>query len=176
MPAEIKTKLLDELKALLAERENFVLTTYSGLSVVEIGELRAELRAKDGRMKVVKNNLFRLALQQSEHHKGAADSIAADLTGPIAVTFTGGDLPAATKVLVDYAKKTGKIELKSGSLDGQYLDPAGVQQIANLPSREELLSIIGRGLNTPAQKIATGMNQIIAGLARGIKAVGEKNG
>ena len=48
--------------------------------------------------------------------------------------------------------------------------------IASLPSKDELLGIIGRGLNAPAQKIATGMNEIIASLARGIKAIGEKNG
>ena len=50
-----------------------------------------------------------------------------------------------------------------------------MKQIANLPTKEELLTIIGRGLNTPAQKIATGINEIMASLARGINAVAEKN-
>lgn len=61
-------------------------------------------------------------------------------------------------------------------MDGEFLDKKGVEAIAGLPGREELLTIIGRGLNTPATKIATGINQIMAGLARGIKAVAEKNG
>ena len=61
-------------------------------------------------------------------------------------------------------------------MDGEFLEKKDVEAAANLPSREELLASIGRGLNTPATKIATGMNQIISSLARGIKAVGEKNG
>jgi large subunit ribosomal protein L10 len=61
-------------------------------------------------------------------------------------------------------------------MDGQYLKASEVKAIETLPSREELLTVIGRGLNTPATKIAVGMKEVIASLARGIKAVGEKNG
>ncbi|HMU82461.1 MAG TPA: 50S ribosomal protein L10 [Leptospiraceae bacterium] len=165
-----------KLKEILSKHANFVVTTYSGLSVVDMGELRSAVREKDGRVKVVKNNLFRIALKESAVHASAADAISDKLKGPIAVTFAGADISAISKALVDFSKKNNKVEVITGFLEGKKLDKAEVQQIANLPSREQLLTIIGRGLNTPATKIAIGMKEVITSLARGIRAVGEKNG
>lgn len=176
MPAPTKVKQLNELKELLSERSNFVVTTYSGLTVDEISDLRGQIREKGARLKVVKNNLFQLALKEGEAYSKLGDSMASVLKGPVAVTFVDEDFPSVSKLLVDYAKKQDKVEIKSGCMDGEFLEKKDVEAVANLPSREELLAIIGRGLNTPATKIATGMNQIISSLARGIKAVGEKNG
>lgn len=165
-----------ELKEILSKHKDFVATTYSGLNVVEMGELRSAVREKQGRVKVIKNNLFRLALKESPVHKDAAEKIGEQLIGPVAVTFMDGDFSAASKAIVDFSKKINKVSIITGCMDGKCLDKTEVQAIANLPSREQLLTIIGRGLNTPATKIAIGMKEIMAGLARGIKAVGEKNG
>ncbi len=165
-----------ELKEILSKHANFVVTTYSGLNVVDMGELRTAVREKDGRVKVVKNNLFRIALKESAVHSAAAEDISALLKGPIAVSFAGEDISAVSKALVDFSKKNNKVDIITGCLEGKKLGKSDVQQIANLPSREQLLTIIGRGLNTPATKIAIGMKEVITSLARGIRAVGEKNG
>ena len=66
--------------------------------------------------------------------------------------------------------------MKAGYFSGEVLDAKGVESIAGLPSREELLAIIARGINTPATQIASGINQVMASLARAINAVAEKNG
>lgn len=176
MAAPAKIEQVNELKAMLSERGNFVVTTYSGLSVEEITALRGQVRAKGARMKVVKNNLFRRVLQENPAYEAVVEGTVKILEGPIAVTFVSEDFPSVSKLLVDYAKKSEKVQVKAGCMEGEFLDKAGVDAVANLPSREELLAIIGRGLNTPATKIATGINQIMASLARGIRAVGEKNG
>lgn len=176
MPAPSKVKQLKEIKEMLSERGSFVVTSYSGLSVAEIGDLRGQIRAKGARFKVVKNSLFELALKDSDAYAALNDKMAAVLRGPVAITFISQDFPIVSKLLMDYSKKQEKVQIRSGCMDGEFLKKSDVEAIASLPSREELLAIIGRGLNTPATKIATGMNQIIAGLARGIKAVGEKNG
>ncbi|MCB1316979.1 MAG: 50S ribosomal protein L10 [Leptospiraceae bacterium] len=176
MPAPVKIEQLNELKAILNEKQNFVLTTYSGLSVTQISDLRAEVREKNARLKVIKNNLFYRALKEIDGLAHVADDVRPFLEGPVAVTFVDEDFPATSKVLVEYAKKSDKVQIKSGCMEGEFLKKTDVENIANLPSKDELLGIIGRGLNTPAQKIAVGMNQIIASLGRGIKAVGEKNG
>lgn len=176
MPSALKHEKLEELKGLLSERGNFVLTTFTGLDVETMTDLRAQIREKDSKVKVIKNNLFKIALKESEVHSEVAESFVPELKGPVAVTFVGGEFPTVAKTLVEYAKKNDKVVIKSGFMDGQFLDSAEVKTIATLPSREELLAVIGRGLNTPATKIATGMNEIIAKLARAIKAVGEKNG
>jgi len=83
-------------------------------------------------------------------------------------------LPAIAKIIVEESKKEEKIQLKGGYFEGKFLDQVEVKNIAGLPTKEELLAIIARGLNTPAQKIAIGINEVIAKLARGIKAVAEK--
>jgi large subunit ribosomal protein L10 len=166
-----------ELQTILADHSNFIISTYSGLSVADMTVLRRKVRAKSGRLKVVKNNLFRLALSGSDQHSGKVQDLEGSLHGAIAVTFgRENDFPALSKVLTDAAKEQPKVEIKQGFLSGESLSAAQVKQMANLPSREELLAIIARGMNAPAQKIATGINQIISSLARGIKAVGEKNG
>lgn len=176
MAAPRKEELLKEIKGILSERSNFVLMTYSGLNVEQMSAVRREVRAGKGLVKVVKNNLFRRALQESPEHAGALAGLDAQLHGPLAVTFTANDMPTISKLVLKYSKEIESVQIKGGCLDGRFLAKAEVTEIATLPSKEELLAVIGRGLNTPAQKIATGMNAIIAGLARGIKAIGEKNG
>ncbi len=176
MPSALKEEKLSELKQILSERSNFVLTTYSGMDVEELSSLRTLVRESDSRVKIVKNRLFHLALKESGEHSSIADEIRDDLRGPVAVTFVGEKFPEAAKALVAFAKKNDKVKIKAGVMDGAFLSDSEVNAIATLPSREELLTIIARGLNTPATKIATGVNEIMASLARGIKAVGEKNG
>ncbi len=176
MAAPAKVEQVNELKAMLSERSNFVVTTYSGLTVEEITELRGQVRAKGARLKVVKNNLFRRVLQEDSKYEGVLEGTIKVLEGPVAITFVDEDFPSVSKLLVDYAKKSEKVDVKSGCMEGEFLDGSAVKAVANLPSREELLAIIGRGLNTPATQIATGINQIMSSLARGIRAVGEKNG
>jgi len=67
------------------------------------------------------------------------------------------------------------LDVKLGYLDGQVLDKKNVEAIAGLPSKAELLSQVMAGLNAPATSIASGVNQIMASLARAIQKVGEKN-
>ena len=171
-----KIEGLAEIKERLAASENFVLTTYSGLNVVEMGDLRSKIREKNSSMKVIKNNLFKIALRESSAHKELAEMLDADLKGPVAVVFAGSELPAVSKTLVEYSKKESKFQVKIGCMDGKILAKDEIVQIATLPSREELLAKIAGGLNAPVSQIASGMNQIISGLARAIQAVGEKNG
>ena len=176
MPSVLKKEKLEEIKELLSQRGNFVLTTFSGLDVEQMTGLRSEIREKDSRLKVVKNHLFKLALKESPDHSAVLESFETELKGPVAVTFVGEEFPSVAKTLVEFSKKNDKVVIKSGYMDGQFLGANEVKAIATLPSREELLAVIGRGLNTPATKIAMGMNEVIAKLARAIKAVGEKNG
>lgn len=176
MPSAENKESLTAVKNLLSKRSDFIITTYSGLNVEKMTDLRAKIRGKRAQLKVIKNNLFRIALQESGVHQKDAEKIVPQLKGPVAVTFIEADFPVVSKLLVDYAKENKVVEIKSGFTEGRFLSKGEVTDMAGLPSKEELLAIIGRGLNTPAQKIATGMNEIISKLARAIKAVGEKNG
>ncbi|MCB1158734.1 MAG: 50S ribosomal protein L10 [Leptospiraceae bacterium] len=171
-----KERILAELKTSLESKPNFILVSYSGLNVQNMEDLRSQLRESGAQMKVIKNNVFLRALKESSSHTGKDIQFGQEYFGPLAAVFSDENLPKIAKVCKDYAKTNEKLVLKLGYFDGEVLDKNGVEGIAGLPSKEDLLSIIGRGLNTPAQKIATGMNEVIAGVARGIKAVAEKNG
>lgn len=176
MPSIENQEKLVEIKKILSTNKNFVIGTYAGLNVEQLLQLRAAVREKNSRLKVVKNTLFKIALKESPEHSALVDSLAPQLKGPVVVAFVDDDLPSVAKLIKDFSEKNDKVQIKSGVMDGQYLSAAEVKDIAGLPTKEELLSIIARGLNTPAQKIAIGINEIISSLARGIKAVGEKNG
>lgn len=175
MPSVDNKTKLESIKEILKDKPNFVVATYTGLNVEKLMKLRGQIRSANGTMKVLKNTLFYLALSESQDHKEAADGLKGVLKGPCAVVFVKDDVPGVAKTLVTEGKTEDKISVKGGYFEGRFIPKDEMVQIANLPSRDELLSIIGRGLNTPATKIATGINQIMAGLARGIKAVAEKN-
>jgi large subunit ribosomal protein L10 len=177
MPSLRNKELLEEITKILQEKPNVLMTTYSGLTVEQLTELRKKIREKNGTLKVVKNNLFKIALKNSHQHEfeGKVEEIEKTLFGPIAVVFAKDELPSIAKILVEESKKEEKIQLKGGYFEGKFLDQKEVKNIAGLPTKEELLTMIARGLNTPAQKIAIGINEIITKLARGIKAVAEKN-
>ena len=176
--SSVKTKKVSELQELLQTHSDFVIASCSGMGVPEQNELRSQVRKREGTLRVVKNNLFYVALKNSTAHaqfSSTVEEIAKDLKGPVSVAFAGDDFSGISKALLEYAKSASGLSLKSGCLDGAYLNLNEVKELANLPSRQEMLAIIGRGLNTPATKIARGMKEVIAALARGIKAMGEKN-
>lgn len=175
MPSVENKDKIEEIAKILNQKPNFVITTYAGLDVKKITRLRGQIREAKGSMKVMKNTLLYLALTQSDAHKEAAEGLKKVLTGPCAVVFVEEDIPSVAKIVVNEGKTEEKLSLRGGYFEGRFISKEEMQSIAELPSRDELLAIIGRGLNTPATKIATGINQIMAGLARGIKAVAEKN-
>ena len=175
MPASLtkeeQVKLIEES---LDEGHNIIVGHYAGLSVDDMAGLRTQLRDKGLGFKVVKNNLFKLAWK----NKGleVSDELTALFKGPIGVTFGGEDLPAAANVLRDYAKDKDAFEIKGGVFEGKVIDEKGVADIAGLPTKPELYSKAMASMNAPATNIAVVMKEVITSLARGIKAVGEKNG
>ncbi|MDX1959059.1 MAG: 50S ribosomal protein L10 [Leptospiraceae bacterium] len=171
-----KVEAVAELKGYLEKQPNFILASYSGLSVQSLQDLRRQLRKMGCSVKVIKNNLFLRALKESSQHTGKTIQFGPEYKGPLAAIFSNEELPQAAKLCKDFKKTNDVFDLKAGYFSGEVLDSKGVEGIAGLPSREELLSIIARGINTPATQIASGMNQIMASLARGIQAVAEKNG
>lgn len=177
MAKQEKIHAVLELKEKLEKKSDFILACYSGLTVEEMGQLRKKLRAESSEMKVIKNNLFLRALKESESHKNKNIDFGEKFFGPLAAIFSETEnLPNIAKIVKDYSKEKPALKIKLGYFDGQVLDEKGVDSIAGLPSKQELLAMIARGINAPAQQIASGINQVMASLARAIQKVGEKNG
>lgn len=171
-----KVEAVAELKKRLEAAPNFILAAYSGLTVKGMEDLRAQLRKSNASMKVIKNNLFLRALKESSKHSGTKIEFGPDYKGPLAAIFANEDLPAIAKICKEFKKTNEVFDVRAGFFSGEVLDSKGVEAIAGLPSKEELLAQIARGLNAPATQIASGINQIMASLARAINAVAEKNG
>ncbi|MCP4137151.1 MAG: 50S ribosomal protein L10 [bacterium] len=169
----VKQYKVDEVQNLVGKlqaRPNFILTDYSGVKVGELSQLRRSLREKNAEYKVVKNNLFKLALKEAGYQ-----DITDHLKGPIAVAFMGEEIGETAKVLKDFATAEKEFSYSAGILDNVLYEENKIKDIAGLPSKEVVLSQVLQMINSPAQGIAMGMNQIMASLARGINAVAEKS-
>ncbi len=169
----IKQYKIDEvsnLKAELEEKSNIIFTNFSGVKVKELGELRNQLREKNATYKVVKNNYFKRALAEAGY-----EGVDQFLKGPVAVAFTNDSVGEVAKILKNFSKEQENFSFSAGVLGSVVYDEAQINKIADLPSREALLSQIAQLINGPATKNAMGISQVMASLARGINAVSEKN-
>ena len=168
MAKQYKIDEVSELVGRLKSRKNFILTDYSGVKVNDLAALRRLLSEKDAQYKVVKNNLFRRALQETGYA-----SIDEHLKGPLGVAFSGEQVGDVAKIIKEFSDKNEKFSYLAGVLDNVVYDKEQIKRIADLPSKDVLLSQTMAMINGPARYIATGMNQVMASLARGIKAVAE---
>ncbi|MCS6972534.1 MAG: 50S ribosomal protein L10 [Turneriella sp.] len=173
MPAQQKVELKEHYVALLKKHPNFIVTHYQGLSVEQMTKLRKKLREAGGGYTVIKNNVFSLALRESQ----VVGDFPYDTTlrGPNAIAFAGDDLPAVAKALRDFSKENEKLKITAAVMEATYYDAAAAGQIADLPSREQVLAQLAATINAPATQIAGILNNVIASLARAIKSVAEKN-
>ena len=138
-------KILESKKAIVAgikekfeKAQTVVVVDYRGLTVAEDTELRTQLRNAGVEYVVLKNTMIHLATKEM----GYADQLNAHLEGPTAVAFGYEDMIAPAKILSEFSKKAKKMTIKCGVCDGDFLDEAGVQALANLPSKEVLIAKI----------------------------------
>lgn len=149
-PRPDKVAVVDEVREKLDAADGALLTEYRGLDVPALASLRKELRAAGGEYKIYKNTLVRIAARERDLD---LDEL---LTGPTAIAFVGakddgspGDAAAVAKALKEFAKANDKLVLKGGVLDGNVLSADDIKALAELPSREVLLSQIAGLLQAP---------------------------
>jgi large subunit ribosomal protein L10 len=135
MPSTQKIERVAELKEQIEDSAALLLTEYRGLTVSEITELRASLRDGGARFAVIKNTLMRRALEQTD----AAD-LGSLVDGPSAVAFVREDPVAAAKSVTNAAKKFPALVLKGGFVEGRLLSADEAKALADLESREVMLS------------------------------------
>lgn len=157
---EIKQPIVEEIKANLQDAQSAVIVDYRGLTVEQDTKLRKELREAGVIYKVYKNTLVKFAIEGTEF-----ESLKDDLEGPNAIAISKTDATAPARILAKFAKTADALEIKSGVVEGTYYDQKAIQAIADIPSREELLSKLLGSLQSP-----------IANFARVIKQIAEKDG
>jgi len=166
-----KTKAIEKLRDTLSSSEDFIFTDFRGLTVEQITNLRRNLRTKDVRYKVVKNNFARLAFEQL-----SSPDVSAYLVGPTAVAITPRDSSEVAKILFDFAKETPALKVKGALVGKSIYNAAQTEAYSKLPGKLELISMLMSVINGPARNLAAALNDVPARLVRTIKAIGDKKG
>ncbi|MBO6087405.1 50S ribosomal protein L10 [bacterium] len=161
-----KSEKIDAIKAKAEKAQVAVLTEYKGYSVEEITNLRRALQKEGGDYMVTKNTLAKVALKGTEF-----EVLAESLTGPIAIAFGFEDQVSPAKTVAKFIKDTKKGEIVGGALDGKLLSAKDVEELAKLPSKEELIAKILGSINSPASGIVGSINAVMAQLTRAMAAV-----
>ncbi|PFH85320.1 MULTISPECIES: 50S ribosomal protein L10 [Bacillaceae] len=146
---EAKKQVVTEVAAKLRDSKATVVVDYRGLNVAEVTELRKQLREAGVEFKVYKNTLTRRAAEEA----GLA-GLNESLTGPNAIAFSMEDVIAPAKVINDFAKKHEALEIKAGVIEGNVATVEEVKALAELPSREGLLSMLLSVLQAPIRNFA----------------------
>jgi len=155
-----KEKDLQDLKSDLARVSTVILTTFQGITVEDDTKLRRAVQSIGGRYRVVKNTLAERAGAGTP-----SEQLFQNLTGTNSIAFTASDPVALAKVLTKVAKDVPAFKFKAGVVEGRVLSIEEIQQLAQLPSKEELVSKIMFLLQSPAQRIATAMAAVTRNLA-----------
>jgi len=155
-----KQQDLDKLKLELAKVSTVILTTFQGITVENDTKLRRAVQAAGGKYKVVKNTIAERAGSGTP-----AESLLKNLSGTNSIAYTETDPVALAKALTKIAKDVPAFQFKAGVVEGRVISISEIQSLANLPSKEELLSKIMFLLNAPAQRIAMALNALPRNLA-----------
>ena len=143
-----KKAVVAEVSALLANAQTIAVAEYRGIEVVDLTVLRKKARESGVFLRVLKNTLVRRAVEGTQF-AGIADQ----LVGPLLYSVST-DPVAAAKILNDFAKTNDKLVLKAGCYAGKMLDKAGVQALASIPSRDELLAKLLGVMQAPVSGFA----------------------
>nr|MDH3098040.1 50S ribosomal protein L10 [Bacillus velezensis] len=151
MSVAIDTKkvVVEEIASKLKESKSTIIVDYRGLNVSEVTELRKQLREANVEFKVYKNTMTRRAVEQAE-----LDGLNDVLTGPNAIAFSTEDVVAPAKVLNEFAKNHEALEIKAGVIEGKVSSVEEVKALAELPSRDGLLSMLLSVLQAPVRNLA----------------------
>ena len=146
---ELKQPVVNEIKELLTDAQSAVLVSYRGITVEQDTAMRKELREADVEYKVYKNTMIRFAIQGTEF-----EALADDLKGPTAIAVSKTDATAPARILAKHAKNIEVLEMKSGVVEGTFYDKDGIQVIASIPSRDELLAKFLGSIQSPITNFA----------------------
>jgi len=152
---QAKQEAVDVVTSKLRESATTVVADYRGLNVAQVTELRKQLREAGVEFQVLKNTLVRRATAAAELSE--LDEV---LTGPTAIAFSVEDAIAPAKILNDFAKKNDALKVKGGVVEGRVVGADQIKALAELPSREGLLSMLLSVLQAPVRNFALAVKAV----------------
>ena len=150
-----KKVVVEEIAGKFKESQSAVLVEYRGLSVADVTELRRALREEDVEFKVYKNKL----VQRATESVGYAD-LNDKLVGPNALAFGKSDAVAPARILAKFAKTHDDLVIKAGIVEGKVLGEDEIKEIAKLPGREGMYSMLLGMLQAPVSKFARAVKAV----------------
>lgn len=152
---ELKQPIVDEIAATIKDAATVVIVSYSGITVAQDTQLRKQLREAGVTYKVYKNTLMTRAFKGTEF-----EGLTERLKGTNAIAVCKDDATAPARILSKFAKDCPAIQLKAGIVEGIVYDEKGMEQIAKIPSRDELISKFLGSIQSPITNFARVLNQI----------------
>ena len=152
---ELKKPIVEEIANSVKDAQSVVLVNYSGLTVEQDTILRKELREAGVQYKVYKNTMMNFAFKGT-----ACEPLCQHLEGTNALAISATDATAPARILAKYAKQYPVLELIAGVVEGNYNDKAGIEALASIPSRDELLGKLLGSIQSPISNLARVLNQV----------------
>lgn len=171
MNREEKSQLISELTSGIGQATNAFVIGFKGITVPQVTELRRQIRETKSSYVVVKNTLALLALKDSP-----IVSLRDQFTGPTAIAYNSTDAVALAKALTKFAKEVPSLTFKGAMLDRQVVPATQIDTIANLPSREQLVSRLLFLLQTPIRNLVSVLAANQRNLAVVLDQIAKKRG
>jgi len=166
---EAKKSVIDEIKKNLEGASSVVLVDYRGLTVEEDAKLRKSLREANVTYKVYKNTMMNFAFQGTDF-----EPLKDHLAGPSAIAISYDDATAGPRVLAKSAKEYSQLEFKAGVVEGELYDVDGINKVAKIPPREELLAKLLGSFKSPVSSFARTMKALADKVAEdGVEKAGD---
>jgi large subunit ribosomal protein L10 len=167
---------LDQKKAVVAEvaevaanAHSAVAAEYIGLSVEDMTDLRVKAREQNVYLRVVKNTLARRAFEGTDF-----ECMSEAMVGPLVLAFSQEDPGAAARVISSFAKENDKLVVKLVSIGGQLLEAGDIKRLADMPTKDQAISMLMSVMNAPIEKLARTLNEVPSKLVRAVAAVGDQ--
>jgi large subunit ribosomal protein L10 len=170
MNKDEKTVIISEVKEMIDNSSAIYLTDYSGITVADINTIRKEFRKEGVRYKVIKNTLFKRALDEA----GKYDKLADHLIGMTGYAFASDNPVAPAKIIKKYNDALQKLSLKACYIENQYYDGNKLNEIASLPSKNDIIAAILGSINSPVSGIVGTINAVISNLVSVIDQISKK--
>jgi len=166
MPNAEKIKIVAQIKEDIKASNAILVVDYRGLAVKQTEALRKIIRAQNATFKIYKNSFMELVLNELN-----LPPLGDILAGPSALVFVSNDPVAPAKALKVFAKDNKALEIKGGLLNGRVISADQVRAIADLPSREELISKLLGTMSNPASSLVRVLNGPAEKFVRTLQAI-----
>ena len=162
-----KKAVISEVTEAISSAQAGVLAEYRGLNVQQLTSLRTEARNAGVWVRVVKNNLAKLVIKDSDF-----ECLTEYFTGP--VIFSASDDPVAVaKLMATFAKDNENLKITMGAMNGDLIDQQMIENLSKLPGRDELIAKLMGTIQAPVQKLVSTMNEVPGKAVRTLSAVAE---